>query len=113
VSKGTTKYWTEEQEREFEQRLAECKTFAERTLVMTIRDLVKYDARTREGRQAVAKARLRLATASDDDLEELARLQVSLGGDHPGETVSQALVRLKAARQGVRERGVTREELGQ
>lgn len=104
-SKGVSKYWTPAAEEKYERLLAACHTFAERDLIMTIRDLLKYDLRTKEAKRAVEQGRLRLAVATDEDLEELVRLQCQMRG---GESNSpdKTLEELKALRAKIRERGI-------
>jgi hypothetical protein len=82
---GISKYWTPGREMEFEHRLEGCRTFAERHLVMLTRDVLKYDGRSKAAKAAIAQARLRLAVASDKDLEEMAELEARMQKDNPGE----------------------------
>lgn len=104
-SKGVSKYWTAEAEEYYKRLVASCRTFAERDLTMTIRDLLKYDLRTREAKKAVEQGRLRLAVATDEDIEELVRLQCQMRG---GEVISpeKKLEELKELRAKIRERGI-------
>ena len=121
MEKGVSKYWTPEQERGFNQMLASSQTFAERDLVMSIRDLLKYDLRTKEGKRAVTKARLRIAVATDEDIEHMAALQVGLENKEGIErdmTVEELLPLqearvevLKKLRAKMRHRGIKRSEL--
>ena len=67
--------WTPEREAHFNMVLAQPMTFALRHLIMSVRDLLKYDGRTREAKRAIAQGRLRLSVASDEDLKELAYLE--------------------------------------
>ena len=121
MEKGVNQYWTPQAEELYERLLATCRTFAEQDLLMSIRDLLKYDLRTREGKRAVAQARLRIATATDEDIEELAALQVGLENKEKidnGMTIEE-LLPLQAGRVGVlkklrakvREKGIKRSEL--
>jgi len=82
---GVSKYWTPGQEMEFEHRLKGCRTFAEKHLVMLTRDLLKYDGRSKAAKRAFSQARLRLSTASDKDLKEMAELEAAMQRDNPGE----------------------------
>ena len=121
MEKGVSKYWTPEQEEGFKKMLASSQTFAERDLVMSIRDLLKYDLRTKEGKRAVAQTRLRTAIASDQDLEDLAALQVGLENKEridKGMTIEELLPlqearveKLKKLRAKILHRGIKRSEL--
>lgn len=121
IEKGVTKYWTPEQERGFTQMLATARTFAERNLLMSISDLLKYDLRTKQAKRAIARGRLRLAVASDEDLKELAALQVGLANKErieKGMTMEELLPLLEARvevlkklRAKIRARGTKRGEL--
>ena len=119
MEKGVFKTWTPGQELEFEERIKHCQTFAERHLLMLLRDTLKYDARSKEGKRAMSKARLRLATATNEDLEELAELQVGQVAESPGEIpglhraslVAENLGHLKKMRTEIRGKGIKRSEL--
>ena len=119
MAKGISKHWTPGKELEFEELIKRCQTFAERHQTMLIRDVLKYDARSKEGKRAMAQARLRLAVATDEDLKELAELQASKKEEKPGEipglhrasSVAEGLGRLKRIRDEIRERRINKEEL--
>ena len=119
MENGICKTWTPGQELKFEEHIKHCQTFAERHLIMTIRDVLKYDGRSKESKRAVAQARLRLAAASDKDLEELAKLEASVLVEDPGQIpglhraglVAENLGRLKNDRAKIREKGIKRSEL--
>lgn len=119
MEKGLSKYWTLGKELEFEERIKRCRTFAERHLTMLIRDLLKYDGRSKEGKRAMAQARLRLATATNEDLKELVELQVRQVAERPGEIpglhraslVAENLGHLKNTRAKIKEKGIKRSEL--
>lgn len=84
MEKGLSKHWTPGKELEFQERLKNCLTFAECHLVMLIRDLLKYDGRSKEVKRALAQARLRLVSASYRDLKEIAKLEADMQ-EKPGE----------------------------
>jgi len=119
MEKGVCKYWTPGKELEFEERIKRCRTFAERHLTMLIRDLLKYDGRSKEGKRAMAQARLRLTVATDEDLKELVELQVRQVAERPGEIpglhraslVADFLGHLKKVRTEIKEKGIKRSEL--
>ncbi len=119
MEKGVHKYWTPGKELEFEERIKRCRTFAERHLTMLIRDLLKYDGRSKEGKRAMAQARLRLTVATDEDLKELVELQVRQVAERPGEIpglhraslVAENLGHLKNTRAKIKEKGIKRSEL--
>ncbi len=119
MEKGINKTWTPGQELEFEEHIKHCRTFAERHLTMLIRDTLKYDARSKEGKNAMVKARLRLATATDEELKELAELQALRQEAIPGEIqglnraslVAENLERLKNAQAKIRQKGINKEEI--
>lgn len=118
---GLSKYWTPEQEELYSQALASCKTFAQRDLVMSVRDLLKYDLRTKAGKRAIARGRLRIAVASDGDIEEMASIVVVAENEKRIEkgTNTWELLPLQAAkvedlkklRSKIREKGIKKEEL--
>ena len=111
MAKGTSKYWTPQAEEHYKSLLAACRTFAERELIMTIRDLVKYDGRTKQGKRAVAQARLRLATATDEELAEMTVLDADLAGEKSMDAMLRRLEDLEKARAEIRKRGIKREQL--
>ena len=111
MEKGISKHWAPEHEEHYRGLLVGCRTFAERHLLMTVRDLLKYDGRTKEGKKAIAQGRLRIATATDDDLEELARLEQGMPGRDKHSSVSERVVELKKERGEIRAKGVKRGEL--
>ena len=116
---GLSKRWTEEQERFWARRLSTCHGFAERHMTMLIRDVLKYDGRSKESKRAVAQARLRLTVATDEDLKELAELQVSKEGEKPGEIpglhraslAAESLGLLKNTRTEIKEKGINVSEI--
>lgn len=111
MGKGIHKSWTPSSEDRAQQLIDGCRSFAEKHLIMTLRDFIKYDQRTKEGKRSQALARLRLATATDEDLEEMAKLRVKLLGEDNAGTVAEALEELKKARALVREKGFKKGEL--
>lgn len=121
MEKRLSKYWTPQAERYYERLLASCKSFAQRDLVMGIRDLLKYDLRTKAGKRAVAQGRLRIAIATDEDLEEMASLAVVAENDkgiEKGMTIEQLVPlqerkveELKRLRAKIKSRGIKRSEL--
>ena len=121
AEKGLSKYWTPQAEEHYERVLAGCSTYAQRDLVMSIRDLLKYDLRTRAGKRAVTRGRLRIAVATDEDLEEMASLAVVAENDRRierGMTVEELLPlqeakveELKKLRAKIQGRGIKRSEL--
>ena len=70
---------------------------------MTIRDILKYDGRAKEGKRALAKARLRLITATDEYLVEIAKLM--------GPPVTEKLEELKRDRAELKAKGIKASEL--
>lgn len=111
MEKGVSKYWTPQADESYQRLINSCKTFAERQLIMAICGLIKYDGRTRAARKASAQARLRLAICSDDELKELARLEIILLGDKIAGTVEERLEVLKEMQAKIRERGIKRSDL--
>lgn len=111
MEKGIIKYWTPEAEENYNRLVAGCRTFAERHLMMTLRDLVKYDQRTKEGRRTKAQAMLRLATATDKELEEMAKQKVILVGEDEAGTVAEELENFKKMRAMIGEKGIKRSDL--
>jgi len=111
MEKGLSKRWTPKLEGYYRKLLAGCRTFAERHLLMTVMDLLKYDGRTKEGKKAIARGRLRLATATDEELEELARLEQTMPLRDNTPSVSERVEELKRERAEVREKGIKKGEL--
>lgn len=111
MEKGLSKYWTPKAEEFYNKLLATCQTFAQRHLIMTIRDLLKYDGRTKEGKRAIAQGRLRIATVTDADIEELAKLETRMKGGGGPDSVPDKIEDYKRLRARVRERGIKRSEL--
>ena len=119
MENGVCKTWTPEQEELWARRLRGCRTFAEQHLTMLLRDVLKYDGRTKESKRAMAQARLRLAVATDEDLKNLAELQALMEEERPGEIpglhraslVAENVGHLKNNRAKIREKGIKRSEL--
>ena len=111
MGKGVNQYWTPGVELEYEEHIKRCRSFAERHLMATIRDMLKYDHRTRAGKRATAQSRLRLATATDQDLKELAQLKVHLLQEADIGTAEEVLGQLNKDRARVREEGFKRSEI--
>jgi hypothetical protein len=105
LSKGVSKYWAPEEEEKYKRLLASSDTFAERHLIMTIRDLLKYDGRTKEAKKAVAQGRLRLVTATDEELEDLVRLESLMPGNDKG-SAEERLQNYKTLRAKINEKGI-------
>ena len=106
MKSGLSQYWTPGKEIEYQERLKNCQTFAERHLIMTIRNLLKYDGRTKEAKRAVAQGRLRIATATDTEIEELAKLEAQMKGGGGPDSVPDKIEDYKKLRTRIRERGV-------
>lgn len=94
-STGLSKYWTPAAEEKCQTLLTACHTFAERHLVLTVCDRVKYDGRSKQAKRAIVHAGLRLATATDDELEELARLEAEMEVPHKIETYKRVRARIR------------------
>lgn len=108
---GLSKYWTPQAEEYYRQLLASSYTFAERHLSMTIRDLLKYDGRTKESKRAVAQGRLRIATATDADIEELARLEAEMQDGGGPDSILDTIEKYKRLRAELEGKGIKRSEL--
>ncbi|MBA7705277.1 hypothetical protein ES703_114103 [subsurface metagenome] len=111
MEKGISKYWTPGKEAWGRQLIDSSPNFAAQHLMISIRDMLKYDGRTRAGRRAFARARLRLATATDQDLEDMAKIYVTLFKEKSERTEAEELERLKDQRDRLREQGFKRSEL--
>lgn len=111
MEKGISKHWTPEKEAAGQRMIDSCHTFAARHLMATMRDILKYDQRTRAGRRATAQAKLRLATATDKDLKQMAILYIDVVGVDKGETPAEVFARLVVDRNNVREKGFQRSEI--
>ena len=108
---GISKQWTPEQEELWKKRLRSCRTFAQRHLTLLIRDLLKYDRRSRESKKRFAQARLQLAVASDRDLEEMAKIICQMPAEGKPIAFSEELEEQKQSQARIRERGVKPQEL--
>ena len=116
MENGVNQYWTPKAEEHYERLAAGCLTFAGRHLLMTVMERLKYNGQTKQGKRAVAQARLRLATFTDDELEELARMEaLSIGQSKIsisiGRSVPERLESLKKTRAQIRETGIKESEL--
>jgi len=112
VENEISKYWTPEEEEDWAKRLNQCQTFAQRYLVTTFRNVIKYDFRTNKAKIANAQERLQLVIATNDDLEELANLEASICGITDSEIVAKRLEDLKKIREELKEKGINRGDLG-
>jgi len=113
MEKGVHQVWTPALERHYNLLLGGCKTFAERHLTMLLRDVLKYDLRTKAGRRAAAQGKLRLVTATDDELTELATLEAEIWRrDKPFLTTkAERLESLFQMRDHLRKQGIKKTEL--
>ena len=111
---GVNRYWTPEQELIWEARIRAARSFAQTHIAMLLRDVMKYDWRSKESRRPKAQARLRIALASDADLKELAELEVSIEETNPGWIpgldralrVTERFGELKEQRAKIKEEGI-------
>lgn len=111
MENGLSKYWTPEQEEHYQKLLAGCRTFGLRHLIMTVMDLLKYDGRTKEGKRAIAQGRLRMITATDEDLNEIAKLESMMSSEEPRPLVAERLEELKKERAELQAKGIRRIDL--
>lgn len=111
MEKGLSKYWTPQAEEHYKTLLDACDDFAIRHLFMTIRDLLKYDGRSKEGKRAIAQARLRIATATDEELYKLALAEELYAMAHHLPPPQGRLEELKELRDKIREKGIKGGEL--
>lgn len=110
MENGINSTWTPETAEWWQSRIDTCPTFASRHLITGLRDLQKYDGSSREGKRADAQARLRMATATDKELRDLAELKVILLKGK-AVTVEDELDLLMRTRARIREEGIKRSEL--
>lgn len=111
MEKGVSKYWTPEAEAKFQRDIESCGSFAIRHWLMTLRGMFKYDGRTKQAKREWAEARLRIATATDDELEQVATLERELMGESKYMEFVALLGTYKERRAEIRERGIKRSEL--
>jgi len=117
MENGVNQYWTPQAEEHYERLLAGCQTFAGRHLLMTVMERLKYNGQTKQGKRALSQARLRLATFTDDELEELARLEETLIlaqskiSISTSRNIPEILESLKKTRAQIRETGIKIGEL--
>ncbi len=110
MKKGIDSTWTPETEEWWQSRIDTCPTFASRHLITGLRDALKYDGRSQEGKRAEAQARLRIATFTDKELRDLAELKVVLL-KAKAVTVEAELEVLLQTRARIRREGILRSEL--
>lgn len=111
---GVNEYWTPKQELIWGMRILAARNFAETHMAMLLRDIMKYDWRSKESRRPKAQARLRIALASDANLKELAELEVSIEEKNPGWIpgldralrVTERFGELKEERAKIKEEGI-------
>ncbi|MBA7698598.1 hypothetical protein ES703_107276 [subsurface metagenome] len=77
----------------------------------SLRDILKYDQRTRAGQRATAQANLRLVIATDEELRMMAKIYVALVGEKIAGPEAEELERLKNHRAQIREKGIKRSEI--
>ena len=110
MEKGVSRSWTPGREELLRELLTTCHTFAERHILLCARDLLKYDGRSKESKRAANQGRLRLATATDQDLEELAKLEQKIFGEADS-WLPQRLEELRQLRNEIGEKGIEQEDL--
>jgi len=111
MENGINSTWTPETEEWWQSRIDTCPTFAARHLITGLRDALKHDGRSREGKRADAQARLRIATATDKELRDLAELKVILLRRGKAVTVKSELEALMQTRARIRSKGIQGSEL--
>lgn len=112
MEKGISKHWTSKEDAQFKRMLDAPLSFAMRFMLTSIRDLLKYDHRTRESKRASAKLHLTLAMASDDDLAELEALQKEKLGEEGYRKLAEETQDFWEIRERVRATGIPRELIG-
>ena len=102
---GVNSNWAETDEARWNDLLVSVETFAVKHVLLLFRAIIKYDLRTVAGRRAIKQARLRLATATEDDLREMAEFEAELFGSKANDyiDVSVNLVRLREAREAAKD----------
>jgi len=113
MEKGTRKDWTIEREEKFNNILDTCRTFAERQLIISLRDVLKYDQRSKAGKIVTAKAELRLGTSTDDELADMVSLEAALTGKKDMEEMLKRLEELEKLRADIIRKGIKKSELEQ
>jgi len=117
MENGITRDWTPGMELRFELALNGHMSFAKRHHLMFLRDTLKYDGRSKEGKRALHQASLRLAIATDVEIWEIAELHTTQAAERAGEIsgpersklVSRQLEILKGLRTSIREKGIDKE----
>lgn len=106
MEKGVNGNWTEADEARWNELMGSIKSFPMKHILLLFQAVVKYDLRTVPGRRAINRARLRLATATDDDLQDMAEVEVELFGRKSTiyADVSVNLERLKEMREAAKSR---------
>lgn len=87
-----SKPWNDQLEIIFDDALAKTQGFGERHLILSLRDKLKYDGRTRKGKLARKRVQFRLAAASDGDLADLAKYEAELGAGMIEKEIFERLV---------------------
>jgi len=111
MEKGVYRHWTEQQEQLWVRRLSVCHTFAELHLTTIVRNVLKYDWRTKQAKKANAQAVLQFITATDADLQELANLEAKIYRETDPEQVAKRLEELKKRRDEFKGEGIKRSDL--
>ncbi|GAI61678.1 unnamed protein product [marine sediment metagenome] len=97
ADKGLSEFWTPTLEAKFNlylngPNMRGPNSFPARHVILSLRDALKYDSQTREGQRAQDAARLRIATATDDELREIAEIEHFIKDDG---SIEQNLLELK------------------
>ncbi len=108
---GIATIWTPELEASFQERIDTAPNFAAKHFAMTLRDLLKFDHRSKAFRRALAQAQLRMATLTDKECEQLAVLRSFLPGKTRDMLIDEATRKVKELRDRVIIAGINKEEL--
>ena len=114
MEKGVRKTWTAEDEARCESMVDKMHTFGGKNFAMFMRDLCKYDPRTKAGRRAKAQADLRIAIATDKDLESIASFFTGLhkgSRASPLQAITEDIESWKKRRAEIQARGIKRNDL--
>lgn len=111
MEKGVNQHWTEADEKHYNRLLRGCQTFAEWHILTLAINVLKYDLRTKAAKRARAQGRLRLATATDEELQELATLEAQIFSRDKPTSATERLEFLKQSRARIRKKGIKKSEL--
>lgn len=111
MGKGIVLTWGPGLDAEFQKLIDSANGFAERYMITSLRNILKYDGRTREAHKARARLHLMLAMATDQDLAELEALALERLGEEGYQKMREVAPSWRAAQEKIRTNGIPRDLL--